>query len=262
VTAERGRLFEQVAEEYDRARLGYAAEIVDAACTIAGVGPGSPVLEIGCGTGKLTEMLVGRSLRVVAVDRAAAAAPLPGVEALVERAESARGELLALRKEADAAGFSRRAADRRNLPEPEIVAGSKSSNAFGGDVGSVITIHATIPLFDRSAPERALAAARAKQADALAAAFRLTLRSEIAALRSGVVERRQSADRYRAAALESAGQMERIAQVSYDAGERGILELLDAFRIGASARVRQATLDLAVRESEIELEFVSGWEIP
>lgn len=68
MTAERGRLFEQVAEEYDRARLGYAAEIVDAACAIAGLEPGSPVLEIGCGTGKLTEMLVGRSLRVEAVD--------------------------------------------------------------------------------------------------------------------------------------------------------------------------------------------------
>ena len=56
-------------------------------------------------------------------------------------------------------------------------------------------------------------------------------------------------------------QIERIAQVSYDAGERGILELLDAYRIGASARVRQAALDLAVRQAEIELEFASGWEI-
>jgi ubiquinone/menaquinone biosynthesis C-methylase UbiE len=68
VTAERGRLFEQVAEEYDRARLGYSAEIVDAACAIAGLGPGSPVLEIGCGTGKLTELLAARSLSVEAVD--------------------------------------------------------------------------------------------------------------------------------------------------------------------------------------------------
>jgi hypothetical protein len=29
-----------------------------------------------------------------------------------------------------------------------------------------------------------------------------------------------------------------------------------------SARVRQATLDLAVREAEIELEFATGWEMP
>ena len=47
----------------------------------------------------------------------------------------------------------------------------------------------------------------------------------------------------------------------YDAGERSILELLDAYRTGATARVRQATLDGAVRQAEIELEFASGWEI-
>jgi outer membrane protein TolC len=56
--------------------------------------------------------------------------------------------------------------------------------------------------------------------------------------------------------------IERIAQISYDSGEAGILELLDAFRTSSSARVRQVMLDRAVREAEIELEFVSGWEIP
>jgi cobalt-zinc-cadmium efflux system outer membrane protein len=62
--------------------------------------------------------------------------------------------------------------------------------------------------------------------------------------------------------LKTSGEVERIAQVSYDAGERGILELLDAYRTSSSARVRQAGMDAAAREAEIELEFVSGWEIP
>jgi outer membrane protein TolC len=48
----------------------------------------------------------------------------------------------------------------------------------------------------------------------------------------------------------------------YDAGERGILELLDAYRTAAAARVRQVELDAGVREAEIELEFVSGGELP
>jgi len=77
-----------------------------------------------------------------------------------------------------------------------------------------------------------------------------------------VLERRTAAERYRGDAIRSADQIERIAQVSYDAGERGILELLDAHRVGATARIRQASLDAAVRQAEIELEFVSGWEIP
>ncbi|HZO62339.1 MAG TPA: class I SAM-dependent methyltransferase [Gaiellaceae bacterium] len=66
--AERGLRFDSVAAEYDRVRLGYPAEIVDAACGIGGLAPGSRVLEIGCGTGKLTEALAARELRLDAVD--------------------------------------------------------------------------------------------------------------------------------------------------------------------------------------------------
>ena len=81
-------------------------------------------------------------------------------------------------------------------------------------------------------------------------------------LRIAVDERRATAERYRTAAVNGVDQIERIAQVSYDAGERGILELLDAYRTVSAARIRQTALDLAVRLAEIELEFVSGWEIP
>jgi outer membrane protein, heavy metal efflux system len=197
---------------------------------------------------------------------AAAATPspvaLPDIEALVTRAESTRGELRALRKEIDAARWSARAADRRRIPDPEIVAGTKSSSIGAGDVGSVLMAQAVIPLFDRGRAERALADARAAQAEARAAAFMTTMRTEIAALRTAVIDRRETAARYRAAAVTSAAQIERIAQVSYDAGERGILELLDAYRTGSTARVRQAVLDAAARQAEIELEYVSGWEIP
>jgi cobalt-zinc-cadmium efflux system outer membrane protein len=200
--------------------------------------------------------------QIVATGSPGPPAAVPSVEALLERAQSARGELLALRHEFDAAGFAARAADRRVIPEPEIVAGTKSSTSGLGDIGGVITVHAAIPLFDRAQPERALAAARAAQAQARATSFRVVLRGQVTALRAAVVQRREAAARYRAEAVNGAAQIERIAQVSYDAGERGILELLDAYRIGASARVRQATLDLAVREAEIELEFATGWEAP
>lgn len=199
---------------------------------------------------------------IVALNVDRARAPVPPAEALVEQAETTRGELLALGSELAAARFAERAAARRRFPEPELVAGTKSSTAAGGDVGSVLGVQAIVPIFDRGRAERALAVARASQADARASAFRQILRGEIAALRAAVIDRREAADRYRASAVSSADQIERIAQVSYDAGERGILELLDAYRIGSSARVRQAALDASVRQAEIELEFASGWEIP
>ena len=63
-----GLAFDRVAEDYDRVRPDYPAEIVDAACSIATLGSGSAVLEIGCGTGKLTEVLAARGLHIEAVD--------------------------------------------------------------------------------------------------------------------------------------------------------------------------------------------------
>ncbi len=198
--------------------------------------------------------------QITAAPGSPSAVAVPPLDVLLTQAESTRGELRAYRQEAEAARFALRAAERSRVPEPEVVAGTKSSSAAGGDVGSVLTVHASIPLFDRARPERTLAEARATQADARATSFVTVLRGEVTALRAAVIDRREAAARYRARALESAAQIERIAQVSYDAGERSILELLDAYRLGASARTRQASLDLAVRQAEIELGFATGWE--
>jgi len=187
---------------------------------------------------------------------------VPEIDALFDRAEGSRGEVLALVRERDAAAFAERAAERRTVPEPELVAGAKSSNVGQGDVGGVVAVHATVPLFDRNRAERAAAAARARLATERLDALRLSLRADLAALRALVISRRETADAYRTRAVEGATAIERIAQVSYDAGERTILELLDAYRVGTSARVRQAELDAEVRGAEVELEYVSGWEMP
>jgi cobalt-zinc-cadmium efflux system outer membrane protein len=187
--------------------------------------------------------------------------PLPTVEELVAHAESQLPELSALKREQESAVFAIEAAGRRPIPEPEIVAGTKSSNIAGGDVGSVFSIHVAIPLFDRAKPEQTQAHAKRAQADARIAAFQAALHAEVAALRAIVLERRQAAEAYRSSSATSATQLERIAQVSYDAGERSILELVDAYRNSGSTRLRQVALDAAVRHAEIELELVSGWEI-
>ena len=63
-----GLRFGRVADEYERVRPSYPATLVDAACSRAGLRPGSTVVEIGCGTGKLTCMLIERGLVVEAVE--------------------------------------------------------------------------------------------------------------------------------------------------------------------------------------------------
>jgi SAM-dependent methyltransferase len=63
-----GSVFDDVAAAYDAVRPSYPGELVEAACEAGALDGRSAVLEIGCGTGKLTELLVARGLRVRAVE--------------------------------------------------------------------------------------------------------------------------------------------------------------------------------------------------
>jgi SAM-dependent methyltransferase len=76
-----GRVFDEIAEDYDRHRPTYPDVLIDAACE--GLSRGAAVLEIGCGTGQLTRSLLARGLRVTAVE--------PGRQLLVRAGEHCDG---------------------------------------------------------------------------------------------------------------------------------------------------------------------------
>lgn len=87
--AERARSFARVADEYDRGRPGYPREAI---AWLLGVQP-LDVLDLGAGTGKLTDALLKAGHRVIAVEplaemRAILADALPAARALAGTAEA------------------------------------------------------------------------------------------------------------------------------------------------------------------------------
>lgn len=61
-------IFDEDAALYDRARPGYPAELLATLAELAGIGPGSRVLEIGPGTGQATLALADLGASVTAVE--------------------------------------------------------------------------------------------------------------------------------------------------------------------------------------------------
>jgi ubiquinone/menaquinone biosynthesis C-methylase UbiE len=79
------RAFSGVADEYERGRAGYPPEVVAALAEPLGIGPGTCVLDLAAGTGKLTRALVETGANVVAVE------PLDGMRALLHGIDARAG---------------------------------------------------------------------------------------------------------------------------------------------------------------------------
>ncbi len=71
-----GRVFDEVPELYDRVRPSYPDELYADLVAITGMGEGSSVLEVGCGTGQATRALAALGCMVTAVELGAGMAAL------------------------------------------------------------------------------------------------------------------------------------------------------------------------------------------
>jgi|SRR5688572_24488058 len=182
---------------------------------------------------------------------------IPAVETLSARALTTRGELRALSAAAEQFRLEADAARRAKLPAPTIVGGLKRADgAFGRENGGLLGVNVTIPLFDSGRRESARWLAERDRTEAERALTTQTIRAQIAAM-SDVLALRQEAIRT-ADASSPAGELTRIAEISYTEGEAGVLELLDAHRMAARARIRAIDMRLAARLAQIALERVVG----
>lgn len=182
---------------------------------------------------------------------------VPEVETLSARALITRGELRALSAASERFRLEADAARRAKLPAPTIFGGLKRADGVAGrESGGVLGVNVTVPLFDSGSREAARWLAERDRTEAERALTAQSIRAQVAAT-SDILGLRREAIRA-AAAASPAAELTKIAELSYSEGEAGILELLDAHRTAARARIRAIDMQLAARLSQIALERVVG----
>ena len=176
---------------------------------------------------------------------------------LSARALTTRGELRALSAASERFRLEADAARRAKLPAPTVVGGLKRADgASGRESGGLLGVNVTVPLFDSGRRESARWLAERDRTEAERALTTQSIRAQVAAT-SEVLALRQQAIRAGDAA-SPAVELTQIAEISYTEGEAGILELLDAHRTAARARIRAIDMRLAARLAQIALERVVG----
>jgi cobalt-zinc-cadmium efflux system outer membrane protein len=117
-------------------------------------------------------------------------------------------------------------------------------------------VNLIVPLFDPGRREAARWLAEQERVDAERVFIAQSIQAQVA-VASEVLTLRQNAVRT-IDANTAADELARIAEVAYTEGDVGILELLDAHRTAARARVRTIDMRLAARLAQIALERAVG----
>ena len=98
--------------------------------------------------------------------------------------------------------------------------------------------------------------ARASRPSAAALAARIA--AEVHAASAAAAGARELAERYRDDSVSRAAELVAIATAGYEEGEFGIIELLDAHRVGLSAELRALELSASARRAAVELDRATG----
>jgi cobalt-zinc-cadmium efflux system outer membrane protein len=126
------------------------------------------------------------------------------------------------------------------------------------DTGYVVSVGIPIPVFNRGQHEEALARAEYESATLGNQVLRQQIETEVRGAYAAAELSRRSADEYGHTINAAAGDLSRIAQLAYEEGEQGILELLDAYRTELQSQIRWLDLKHRAKEAQIQLELASG----
>ena len=164
---------------------------------------------------------------------------LPTLDLALTTARLQRADFLASDAEVRRLEFDRQAATHLGRPHPILGGGWKNTAGGGGSSsGYAFSAGLAIPLFNSgqagvAATSSALAAARAER-EALA----VEIEQQVRGAHTQAASRLALVDEYQREAVEPSRELVRIAEIAYDEGELGILELLDAHRSLVNAELR------------------------
>ena len=187
---------------------------------------------------------------------------LPPLDELLEQTFHNRSDYRAEQRRLERLQLERRAAERLRIPEPSVSAGTKTFRSSGfSDVGYTLGVSVPLPIFNRGQTEVARLQASTQRTELLLQGLRVEMEAETKAAYAAAQFRRRMAEQHTSQLGSRTQQLADIAQLAYQEGEMGILELLDAYRVVLLARLRSVELLEAVRNAEIELDRAVGQEV-
>jgi outer membrane protein, heavy metal efflux system len=218
-------------------------------------------LNVATTRNRLSQFLTGGAGQLIAKGELLPGPELPSVQDLIARATSGRGDIVAQQRTVSRFAFEQRAAERQRIPEPTVLAGLKRTSTPGFvDNGYVATVTVPLPLFNRGQTDADRARALRERTESDRAVLVRQVEAEVRSAYDAVVLRRNASAEYRKSAA-GAADLSNIARLSYQEGERGILELLDAQRVAVGAQVRTVELSFDMKKAEIELGRAVGEEV-
>lgn len=180
------------------------------------------------------------------------------VETMLGKLDS-RPDLAALNARATASELEGRAAGRGWIPEVTLgIGGKRGDYGFGYEKLTTFSAAVPLPIFDRQQPRQQRAAAQAISARAEYSLARSRAEGQLRGVHRQVLQLIAAARNYRSEAAAQSGELVRIADSAYRAGESSILELLDAYRGALEADTTALDLEWKAREASIELEQLTG----
>ncbi|MBI4460289.1 MAG: TolC family protein [Acidobacteria bacterium] len=184
---------------------------------------------------------------------------LPPLSELLPLAVQNRQDYQAEKRLQERVQWEERAATRLRIPDPVFFAGIKRAEERGGIAyGPYLGFSVSIPVFDRGQNRVAELEAELKRSGYREEVLDQLIRSEVNGAYEVLQMRRQAEEEYRRQLGEQGPQLDRIAEVAYQEGEIGILELLDAYRVRRQTILRVLELTAARKQGELSLERVLG----